>query len=78
MVYHDTAQVPWIEKSEKEVRESSRTAEQRNIQGLQDGAVRDEKLEQGMGRFGVRIDGNEDREEQGTSSQESNDFDVIV
>ncbi|PWA41285.1 RWD domain-containing protein 1 [Artemisia annua] len=38
-----------------------------------DGAVRDGQSEQGMGRFGVRMNGNEEQEEQGTSSEEGND-----
>ncbi|PWA62463.1 polyadenylate-binding protein RBP47B' [Artemisia annua] len=49
-----------------EVGESSRTAEQKNSQDLQDGAARDGQSEQGMGRFGVRMNGNEEQEEQGT------------
>ncbi|PWA51292.1 zinc finger MYM-type protein 1 [Artemisia annua] len=55
------------EASDEKVGESSRTAEQRNSQDLQDGAVRDGQSEQGMGRFGVRMNGNEEQEEQGTS-----------
>ncbi|PWA76606.1 hypothetical protein CTI12_AA234750 [Artemisia annua] len=31
-----------------------------------------------MGRFGVRMNGNEEQEVQGTSSEEGNDFDIIV
>ena len=78
MVYHDTAQVPWIEKSQKEMGESSWTAEQRNPQGLDGRTVRDGHAEQEMNRLGVRNEGNEEQDAQEASSQDSNDFDIIV
>ena len=44
------------EKPKEEVGRSSWTAEDRDPQGLQDGAVRDGTQEQVMDRFGVRMD----------------------
>ena len=77
-VHHDTARVPWFEKPREEVGESSRTAEKKDPQGRQDEAVRDGSQEEGMNRFGVRMDGNEEQDVQKTSSEENNDFDIIV
>lgn len=81
LVYHDIALVPWIEKAQKEIGESSWTAEQKNPQGFDDStgrSVRDGYAEQEMNRLGVRDGSNGDQKDGGTSSGGSSDFEVIV
>ena len=79
LVYHETAQIQWTTKKPHFDRgESSWIAEQRNLGGLDGRTVMDEYAGQGMNRLGVRNEEKEEKDEEGTSSERSSDFEVIV
>ncbi|PWA40200.1 bulb-type lectin domain-containing protein [Artemisia annua] len=75
VVYHETARVPWGEKP-MEVGESNKSAEAKDLHGQKEVAVMDGTQGETMNNLGVKVKIEE--EEQHESSEDNNDFDVIV
>ena len=74
VVYHETAQVPWVEKS-VEVGEAVKK-DAKDSPDQKDKRVKDGAIGSNQNHFGVKLE--KEYGEQQESSQESNDFDVIA
>ena len=86
-VYYETAEMPWYEKKPKEdvVESSSGNARVKDPQGSKkDDVGTREAPEEDMNKvnkttqFGVRLEGNMDKDAEEGSTNDSNDFVVIV
>ena len=75
VVYHETASVPWVEKS-YEVGEASKHCLAMDLQDQKDTRVKDGAIESKKDHFGVKLE--DENEEDDNSSHGSNDFEVIV
>ena len=62
VIYHETAYVPWVEKS-FEVGEASKEGLAMDLQGQKDMRVKDGALETSQNHFGVSLEDDEDEEQ---------------
>jgi hypothetical protein len=75
VIYHETAQVPWVEKH-LEVGEASKEVDVKDSPCQKDKTVKDGAQGSSQNRFGVMLD--KDDEEGYDSSHDSNDFEVVT
>ena len=74
VIYHETTRAPWFEKP-MEIGEASKTCLATDLQNqrMYDGATHTRQ-----DHFGVKLEGKDEEKDEQHSSQESNDFDIIV